>query len=93
MYSLAVEGLKPGDSFIDSWLGCYKVLTTDHTGSQKVVTLEVQNICGKIVTKKYKLNTIIHITRGPTFEWRDKIELRKKRYGDNYCKHCGHQFY
>ncbi len=80
-YTLCVEGLKKGDVFHEEapwwhlWCRSYEVLANDHTGSQAVVTLDVERK-GEILQKRYRLNTRILITEGPTYKHRLQIDRR-----------------
>lgn len=84
-YEIAVEGLQPNDTF-GSWSRSYKVSSTNWKGGgQKVITLEVEDTSGRVMEKKFKTNTMLHILNGPTYEWRNKIEIRKRDI--DFCDH------
>ena len=106
-YDIAVEGLQVGDEvMLGFFLHNYRVLSTDWQIpeiQQKYVTLDLERIryddrmMVTVVTKKIRLNTLIPVLSGPTYDWRVKVDARMaasdKAYAhrNSYCPHCGEE--
>ena len=86
-YTRSIEGLEKGDFYHEvapwwhPWIKTYEVLASDHTGSQAIVTLDVERK-GEILQKRYRLGTTILITAGPSYDHRCRIDQKP-------CSKCG----